>query len=535
MAQITHLIERYINSLKDEKILFFLTIGFVLIFYFMTLSLNSTYDDNLSYLDIGKELAETGKYTGNFWNRAPTLPFIITVLYFLGTDIIIITVLIPLIFIVLFLIANHSMFRTLYNWRIALFVDWAIIALPSFWRWSERVLVDTPFGAFAIFSLLFFYVGLEKDRRYLILSSLFFALTFLTKISGLVLIPIFLIYIIYRRKLNILVKKESIISITLGLLLPASVMWLIFTSDTSIFSIDTIYFAAVPQGKDYLIKFFLNPLFIFVPLGVYRAMKEWRKEHAIVLATITMFLLTFSTIATLMRYLIVLYGPIFFLSVYGLLMLNSRRFGKILFSVIFVSGVIVGLVNTIYIIDFVDSKTRFGVRDLAYFVEGSVNLNETIAAGNMAGYLSTYTSRNVIGFTYHVDVENRTILVGDFNRIVTNPSHELYEKYVAFARNEKTKDYYYFEDNWVEENNITYVVWSIYDDFLLNPKEEYYNIRYAGIEIPAKGAYHSIFPPPDYELSSDLFQYLETSGNYKKIKEFHKEDYIIIVLYRFVG
>lgn len=528
------IVERYLKSLKEEKTLLFITISLAMIFYFMTLSLNSTYDDNLSYLNIGKELSETGNYTGNFWNRPPVIPFTVSVLYSLGLGLITITIFLPLAFLILFLLANFFLFRTLYNRGLAFLVTWAIMALPSFWRWSERVGTDTPLGVFAIFSLLFFYLGIEKDRKYLIITSVFFALSFLTKIIGVALIPVFILYMIYRRRWNVLATREFGLGLLIGTAIPAIVILSIFLSDPTIFSTDSIYFATVPQGQALMLKFFLNPLFVFVPLGMLRVFKNRRKEHVLVLLSILFFLVIISRMVMLMRYVTVIYGLIFFLSIYGLMLVKRRDVGKYIFGAIFIAGILIGLVNSVYLMG-IDSEMRYGVRDVASFTEESIATGERIAAGNIAGYLTTYTSRYVVSFPYYVDVVNVTTSIDKFNSIVTNSNHELYEKYVALARMEDPKYYYYFYDGWVEENNITYIVWSIYDEFLLEPEESYYNIRYAGVELPVKRIYNSLRPPSGYGFSSNVYNHLETDNKYEKVKEFHKEGNKIIIIYKYNG
>jgi len=235
-----------------------------------------------------------------------------------------------------------------------------------------------------------------------------------------------------------------------------------------------------------------------------------------------------------MRYLTVIYGFIFFLSVYGMMLLRRRGKWNLVFILFIITGLSVGLVNSAYVLG-IDSNTRFGVRDLASFVEEDVDDNKRIAGGNLGGYLVTYTSKDVVSFPYHIEIGNEVVTIQEYYNIVTDPHNELHERYILLARGGRIKDYYYFDTNWVEENNISYIVWSIYDEFLIAPKEDYYNIIYAGIELPIKRPYISMRPPPDYEFSSDIYIHLETSGKYKKVKEFHKEGQKIIVIYRFDG
>ena len=136
---------------------------------------------------------------------------------------------------------------------------------------------------------------------------------------------------------------------------------------------------------------------------------------------------------------------------------------------------------------------------------------------------------------YYVEIDNKTIKNEEYYNILTNPNDALSEEYALLTNQGKLRFFYDFNDNWVIENNITYIIWSIYDDFLIKPKESYYNIKYTGLEIPIKRQYLSTRPPPDYQFSSNIFDRLEKSEKYERIKEFYKEYQKIIVIYEFVG
>ncbi len=522
--------------LKKDIILLSIFFVFVILFYSSLFSYNSTHDDNLRYINIGRTLAEEGKYIGNFWNSPPLVPFMIFLLYSSGVNLFAITFIIPLFFIILFLIANFYLFRTLYNRTIGYLVMFMIITLPSFLRWASKISTDLPSATFAVLSMFFFYLGIEKERKHLVLSSLFFVLSLLSKISGIMLVIVYTFYILYRRKLNILKTKEFLLSISIATIIPSVVMAVLYVSDPSIFSFKSIYHAVLYQGQGLMIKFFLNPLFLFVPLGIWKVIKDIKngknieKEHMLIILAIVSFLFLFTRMITLMRYLTVIYGMISFLSIYGLFALRKGKLA-FLFVLILSAGLIVGFINTVYLMD-IDNNTRYGVYDVAEYISKFLG-NEIIAAGMIGKYLTTYTSKNIVLFPTYVDIDNKTITYEEYFDIITNPSNPNYNKYVSLTREGKIKTYVYFDEKWLRDNNVSYVIWSLYDDFSLNPREEYYNIKYAGIELPIKRPYNTIRPPPDFVFSSEIYKYLESSNNFEVIKKFYKNGQKIIIIYKY--
>jgi 4-amino-4-deoxy-L-arabinose transferase-like glycosyltransferase len=131
--------------------------------------------------------------------RAPLLPYILMLFYFLKLD-----VLIP--FFMPFIGALNVCFvyflgKELFNEKVSLYSAILFSLMPLHVIYSAKILTDVLFTFFAVLTFLCFWKGYEKgEKRYKILFGLFLALTLLSRYTALWLMPVFLVYLLIKNK-----------------------------------------------------------------------------------------------------------------------------------------------------------------------------------------------------------------------------------------------------------------------------------------------------------------------------------------------
>jgi hypothetical protein len=136
-------------------------------------------------------------------------------------------------FAILAVIFWYRLIKSIYNEKIALFSGIIFITSPLIVYWAKDVMLDMPPLALVIGSIYFFhnYIDLGK-RRHAYYLAVCLSLAVLTRQTAVFLIPLFLIYILIKRRHDLLISKEALISyiIILGLLLPLLIVTLKFNA-----------------------------------------------------------------------------------------------------------------------------------------------------------------------------------------------------------------------------------------------------------------------------------------------------------------
>jgi hypothetical protein len=89
------------------------------------------------------------------------------------------------------------------------------------------------------------------------------------------------------------------------------------------------------------------------------------------------------------------------------------------------------------------------------------------------------------------------------------------------------------DDNWVANNNISYVILSIFREFKRVPVTVYTHPKYGPFDIKfGNGTYLYFKPPPDYQFQSELYKRLENRSKYEKVKEIYRDEQVIFVVYK---
>ena len=198
--------------------------------------------DETVYANLGYDLSKNPleySFSKNGWSdrvpdeswpkagfRAPLLPYILSLFYFLKLDFMVIYI-IPLISALSILIVFY-LGKLMFDKKVGIYSAVLFTFIPLNVLMSSKIMTDSLSTFFVLLSILFFWKGYElKIKKYKILFGLFLALSLLSRYSVLWIMPIFPIYLIIRDKsLKFLKDKELVYS--LGLFFIILVPWFIY-------------------------------------------------------------------------------------------------------------------------------------------------------------------------------------------------------------------------------------------------------------------------------------------------------------------
>jgi hypothetical protein len=480
----------------------------------------SIYPDENLYISLGKSIVDGGDYDWYFPDARIIIPSLIALFLFIGFDIPTIQFLIPLIFMNLTIIATYFLAKTMYGEKEAIIATLFLFTFPFFWQLGLSVLTDIPLTALSTLFILFFYLGVEKDKKYLLISAIFLSLAILTNISAILLIvPAFLYLLIANRSL--ILTKEFVVSIFI-----VPVLFLF------VFGIFHIFLSAnmditrtsgcLYQPFNILDKVSLGyaPTLLFAFFGISRE-KRTIFLGSMVLVVVTFFMLTTSGI----RHLSILY-PIFGIFVArGYINLRDRFNIKKMVDLVLIIFLIISVVNSLYLVD-LSNNGRWGVVTLSKHVnaiEGKV----TIASDYNPEYLTVSTSKNVIMIPPYYEFNDEMVEVGKFWSVATNKSHPNSSIYAELHKSGQIKTYfhYYFDNKWIEDNHVDYVILSIYEEGR-SSEMRFHHPKYAWIDVPFIKT--SIYTCDSFQ--SRLYKICEEK--YKRVDEIYKEKDLAFIIYK---
>jgi 4-amino-4-deoxy-L-arabinose transferase-like glycosyltransferase len=237
----------FVEFLKKEKIQIIL----ILIFSFLVRILFLSYLplrgwDETVYLNLGKILSQnpfnysllnagwtdyipsTDPIYGwpNICFRAPILPYLFAIFYFLRLDFLI-DLIVPLlgtatVFLVFVLAKN------IFNKKVALYSALFLSILPIHVIYSTKTLTDVPVVFFLCLTFISFWLGYEKNiKKYQLYFGFFLALALLTRYTTLWIIPVFSVYFILRdRSLKFLINRN--LWQTIGIFFLTLIPWFLY-------------------------------------------------------------------------------------------------------------------------------------------------------------------------------------------------------------------------------------------------------------------------------------------------------------------
>ena len=477
--------------------------------------------DENSYISLGKSIVNGEHYSCGFPDARIIIPSLIALFLSIGFDIYTIQFLIPLIFMNLTIIVTYFLAKTMYGEKEAIIVTLFLFTFPFFWQWGLSILTDIPLAALSSLFILFFYLGVEKEKKYLPIAAIFLLLAFFTKSSAILLIPPAFLYLLIANK-RLILTKEFIISVVIVplLFLLVYILFHIFLSanmDTAASS-RSLY---IPISYLEMLSLGYAPALLFGVFGVSR------EKRTVFLGLI---ILTFFTFFCLINFHVRNLSPLF--PIFGIFVargyinLRSRFNGKKIIDLVLIIFLVISVANSLYLVD--SSKdARWGVVTLSKHVN-LMEENATIASNYNSGYLNVSTSKNVITIPYYWEVDGEMIDVEKFWSIVTNKSAPNSSRYAELYKSGKIKPYfnYHFDDEWIEDNHVDYVILSIYAEGH-SSEIKYHYPKYAWIEVP-------FIKIPTYnsnlKFQSKLYEICEEK--YEKVDEIYKENQLIFNIYK---
>ena len=475
-------------------------------------------DENF-YISGAESILHGGNYNSNFPDARIIIPSLIALFLFIGFDIHTIQFLIPLIFMNLTIIATYFLAKTMYGEKEAIIATVFLFTFPFFWQCGLSMKTDIPLAALSSLFILFFYLGVEREKKYLPISAIFFVLAFLTRASAILLIPPAFLYLLIANK-RLMLTKEFLISVVI-----VPVLFLFVFGICHIF-LSANMGASVASRSSYIPIHYLEMLSLgYAPMLLFGFFGISREKRTIFLGLIVLIFFTFFSLTNFhVRYLSPLF-PIFGIFVArGYIHLRDKFNIKKIVDLVLIIFLVISVVNSLYLVD-LGNNARWGVITLSRHVN-AIEGNVTIASDYNPSYLSIITAKTVIRIPRYYEFNDEIVEIEYFWSIVTNKSDPNSSRYAELYKSEKiTPFFYYFDDKWIEDNHVGYVILSIYEE-CHSSEMRYHHPKYAGIEV-------TFINTPIY--TSDLFQsklYKVCEEKYERVDEVYKENRLIFIIYK---
>ena len=491
------------NLLNTSKLdyLFILTICFVTIFLILIFahpnSLTSV--DECTYLHLGKGIVEGDDYYHSFPDGRPVIPSIIAFFLYLGFDIVAVRLLIPIIFMNSALISTYALGKTLFGRKEAVIATLFLFTFPFFWDFGTTTMVDIPLTTFTTLFLLFFYLGIEKDVKFLPISAIFISIALLTKISAILFIFSAFFYLIIRRKWDICRKKEFIIS---ALIIPLS-----FLTTYAIFHVfmsANMDFSNVEGGLTAPFRTFEILRLGFAPilvLTIFGISKDRRSIYLClpILAFFVFWAITGRFFA--LRHFTPLFPIIGILIATGFFKLLNR-YNKKFICILLIVLLAVSFVHVVYLQDY-HKTTILGITTL------SASVNELGGTGKVG--VDDYTARYYLKASTDKDIISAFGTSGEYPHTVFT--------------------YDIITDEWIHKNSIDYIILSVYGEKWRTNYEDYFHPKFLMVEVPfIKMSDPGRLPQSDLQFKSDLYNMCEK--NYEKMDEIYKKEQKVFIIYK---
>jgi 4-amino-4-deoxy-L-arabinose transferase-like glycosyltransferase len=258
-------------KLTDERLLLLCIVFFAAV-YMLAYPQHAFYGDENSYLISGQNILE-GRYTHGIFDRAPVLPLMVSACYALGLDVFQVKFILPLFIGIAFILTTFLLGKRFC--RRPLIPAIIMLSFPFFWQWCPFLLVDVLLGVFSMLSALYLYKGIEDNRGYLFRSMLFLSLAIMTKVSAIFLIPAFLIYLAYRKRLRLLRDRHFLrgLALFLAILIPAVILTSLSSGTLGLNTrfMEPDYFR-IPTH--YFLNFALVPWSLLFLYGAYKTLRD---------------------------------------------------------------------------------------------------------------------------------------------------------------------------------------------------------------------------------------------------------------------
>ena len=492
------------GSLLDTgrfEFLFILTICLVTTFLILIFAHPNSLvsEDECGYLYLGKSIADASNYDRGFPEGRPIIPSIIAFFLYLGFDIVTVRAIIPIIFMNLALISTYAFGKTLFGRKEAFIATLFLFTFPFFWDFGNTTMVEIPLTVFTTLFLLFFYLGIEKETKYLYISAILISMALLVKMTAILFIFAAFFYLIIRKKLDICRKKEFVISamiIPLSFLSVYTIFHVFMSANIDFSNIERA--AVIPFCSSQILRLGLAPILV---LAVFGISKE-RRSIYLCLPILTFFLFwsiqgrffDVRQFAPLFPIIGIFIGIGFF----NLLNKHNKKFICILFILLLA----ISFVHVVYLNEH-HKTTNWGITTLSDSVnELEGNGKVGIDCFEPAYYLQASTDKEII-FALRYS--------GKYPHAV--PTYDI------------------VTDEWIHKNHIDYFILSIYGERYRTKFEERFHPKFLIIEIPfIKLGQYAKLPQSERQFESDLYNMCEK--NYEKVDIICKEEQEVFIVYK---
>lgn len=453
--------------------------------------------DECIYLHLGKCIVEGNEYYHGFPDGRPIIPSIIALFLYLGFDIVAVRFLIPIIFMNSALISTYTLGKTLYGRKEAFIATLFLFTFPYFWLFGNATYVDIPLITFTTLFLLFFYLGIEKETKYLYISAILISIALLVKLTAILFIfPAFL-YLIIRKKWDICRKKEFIISV---MVIP--LLFLSFYSLFHVFMSANMNFSEIERAANIPFRFYEILRLIYAPILVLAFFGISKEKRSIYLCLPIITFFVFWSIQGRFFYLrhFVSLLPIIgiFIGVGFFKLLN--KYNKKFICILLIFLLAVSFVHAVYLQDY-HKDTCWGITTLSNAVNelnGKVGFDEV----TIGEYLRASTDTDIKGVF----------------RISGQFPHALHT-------------YDIVTDEWLHKNNIDYIILSIYGEQYRTKFENCFYPKYLMIEVPfMKICDYSRLPLSDFQFKSDLYNMCKKK--YEHVDVIYRDGREIFIIYK---
>jgi len=413
------IIEKLYNKINNDKYypFYILILSATVLFFKLNGSLVG-WDEGI-YSQIAKESLLSNNwidlyYRGNLWFEKPPLIIWFTIISYKIFGINEFAVwFFPVVFGITGVLGTYYLAKYLFNSKIGLLSSLILLSIPHYVLLSRNNMTDIFLLTNSLFSFIFFIKSFD-NRKYLIISSIFLALAFLSKnVISLLNLPIFLYYIHINKRYDIFRDKYLYISIIIFfmIMLPWHLIMVLkykweFVNNyfsyhiierynrnilNSIQFSDTFHYLKVIilRSASWWFAFFL-----IIPIVLKDIINKIKfKELKMLLFWIMLIFIIFSSSATkLHHYILQLYIPFSILIAYGLYNLYKRK------SVVMLIIVFVLLMNISF--DVMSRVSNFGESKLllSYILHNFLNLPVHVIYGLVVLFISyiyyNYFSKN---------------------------------------------------------------------------------------------------------------------------------------------
>jgi 4-amino-4-deoxy-L-arabinose transferase-like glycosyltransferase len=258
--------------------------------------------DEVVYLSLGRSILRGGY--GIPPNRDIFRPIVFPLLVALGFlfDGEVLIRIIVEIFSILGVLSTYYLGKKLYDTKIGLLSAFILSFSPIYIFFSQKILAETVFITLSSLALTTFYIGIEKNKKFIYISAFLTGISILTKYFGFFLLIFYLIYILLRKKISMIKEKEFYL-----------ILIILFLTLTPWFLINNLYYGnpigGMFENADIYLPlhanepfyfFFVNSwqifglTFIFIPIGLYYSIKKFDNNNLLVLIACVLPFIVFS-------------------------------------------------------------------------------------------------------------------------------------------------------------------------------------------------------------------------------------------------